>query len=163
MYTQHIQGLLPFQAEYSRSRPIISSSCYNSSLVTWTVVCLIAAKLYFLCRCSPCQMLLTFEFSWFCMTSACSLHNFAIYVVIHVRQVKSHVHFSNGCAPWKMSSDAENSFCRRRSFSTWLSVANSQTRQSWVIILLMSAFCRASLMLVLNRSLFFITTLHGPN
>jgi hypothetical protein len=35
---------LSVQAQYSRSCPIISSSCYNSSLVTWTVVCLIAAK-----------------------------------------------------------------------------------------------------------------------
>jgi hypothetical protein len=41
---QHIQGLLSVQAQYNRSCPIISSSCYNSSLVTWTVVCLTAAK-----------------------------------------------------------------------------------------------------------------------
>jgi hypothetical protein len=35
---------LSVQAQYSRKCPIISSSCYNSSLVTWTVVCLTAAK-----------------------------------------------------------------------------------------------------------------------
>jgi hypothetical protein len=32
------------QAQYSRSCPIISSSCYNGSLITWTVLCLTAAK-----------------------------------------------------------------------------------------------------------------------
>jgi hypothetical protein len=37
-------GPLSVQAQYSRSCPIISSSCYNSSLVTWTVVCLTADK-----------------------------------------------------------------------------------------------------------------------
>jgi hypothetical protein len=35
---------LSVRAQYSRNWPIISSSCYNSSLVTWTVVCLTAAK-----------------------------------------------------------------------------------------------------------------------
>jgi hypothetical protein len=35
---------LSVQAQYSRSCPIISSSCYNSILFTWTVVCLTAAK-----------------------------------------------------------------------------------------------------------------------
>jgi hypothetical protein len=34
---------LSVQAQYSKSCPIISSSCYNSILVTWTVVCLTAA------------------------------------------------------------------------------------------------------------------------
>jgi hypothetical protein len=32
-------------AQYSRSCPIISRSCYNSSLVTWWVVCLTTAKI----------------------------------------------------------------------------------------------------------------------
>jgi hypothetical protein len=32
------------QAQYSRPCSIISSSCYNSSLVTWKVACLTAAK-----------------------------------------------------------------------------------------------------------------------
>jgi hypothetical protein len=44
MYIQHIPRSLSFQAQYSRSRPIVSSSCYNFSLVTWTVECLTAAK-----------------------------------------------------------------------------------------------------------------------
>jgi hypothetical protein len=37
-------GPLSVQAQYSRSCSIISSPWYNSSLVTWTVVCLTAAK-----------------------------------------------------------------------------------------------------------------------
>jgi hypothetical protein len=36
--------LLSVHAQYSRSCPIISSSCYNGVLVTWKVVCLISAK-----------------------------------------------------------------------------------------------------------------------
>jgi hypothetical protein len=35
---------LSVQALYSRSCPIISLSCYNGSLVPWTVACLTAAK-----------------------------------------------------------------------------------------------------------------------
>jgi hypothetical protein len=35
---------LSVQAQYSRKCPIIRSSCYNISLVTWTAVCLTAAK-----------------------------------------------------------------------------------------------------------------------
>jgi hypothetical protein len=35
---------LSVQVQYSRKCPIISSSCYNSSLFTWTVVYLTAAK-----------------------------------------------------------------------------------------------------------------------
>jgi hypothetical protein len=45
MYIQHMCiRRLSVQAQYSSSCPIISSSCYNSSLVMWTVVCLTAAK-----------------------------------------------------------------------------------------------------------------------
>jgi hypothetical protein len=43
VYTTY-RSPLSVQAQYSRSCPIISSSWYNSSLVTWTVVCLTAAK-----------------------------------------------------------------------------------------------------------------------
>jgi hypothetical protein len=35
---------LSVQAQHSRSCPIISCSCYNGNLVTWTVVCLTATK-----------------------------------------------------------------------------------------------------------------------
>jgi hypothetical protein len=46
---------------------IISSSfCYNNSLFT----------LYFPCQVSPCPILRTFLLPWFCITSACCLHNF---------------------------------------------------------------------------------------
>jgi hypothetical protein len=37
-------GPLSVQAQYNRSCPIISSSCYNSSLVTWKVLWVTAAK-----------------------------------------------------------------------------------------------------------------------
>jgi hypothetical protein len=72
VYTTYTRPL-SVQARYSRSCPIISSS-YNSSLVTWTVVCLTATKfklLYLLCRGRLYPMLQTFAFAWFCLTSAC--------------------------------------------------------------------------------------------
>jgi hypothetical protein len=43
VYTTYTRPL-SIQAQYSRKCPIISSSCYNSSPDTWTVVCLTAAK-----------------------------------------------------------------------------------------------------------------------
>jgi hypothetical protein len=42
IYTTYTRPLY-VRAQYSRKCPIISSSCYNSSLVTWMVVCLTAA------------------------------------------------------------------------------------------------------------------------
>jgi hypothetical protein len=39
LYTTYTRAL-SVQAQYNRSCLIISSSCFNSSLVTWTVVCL---------------------------------------------------------------------------------------------------------------------------
>jgi hypothetical protein len=39
VYTTYARPL-SVQAQYSGSCPLLSSSCYNSSLVTWTVVCL---------------------------------------------------------------------------------------------------------------------------
>jgi hypothetical protein len=45
MYIQHSIRPLSVQAQYSRSCPVISSCCYNSSQITWTVVCLIAVKI----------------------------------------------------------------------------------------------------------------------
>jgi hypothetical protein len=41
VYTTYTRPL-PVQAQYSRSYPVISSFCYNSNLVTWTVICLTA-------------------------------------------------------------------------------------------------------------------------
>jgi hypothetical protein len=44
-------------------------------------------------------------------------------------------------------------FCMRCNFSRWLSAASSQAGHAYVMMLLMSALWRVSLMLVLNRSL----------
>jgi hypothetical protein len=43
VYTTYTRPL-SVRAQYSRKCPIISSYCYSSSLVTWTVICLTAAK-----------------------------------------------------------------------------------------------------------------------
>jgi hypothetical protein len=49
IYVQYVHGLLSLQAQYSRLYPISSSFRYNGSLVTWTAVCLTAAKFEPLC------------------------------------------------------------------------------------------------------------------
>jgi hypothetical protein len=57
---------------------ILRILCYNGSLVTWTDVSLSATKFkpLIFSLASPCPVLRTCSFSWFCMTSACCLHNF---------------------------------------------------------------------------------------
>jgi hypothetical protein len=65
---------LSVQAEYSRSCPIISISCYNSSLFTWTVVWLTAAKirpLIFPVSRFALSNVVNICMFWFCMTSPC--------------------------------------------------------------------------------------------
>jgi hypothetical protein len=71
MYTQYIQGLLSVQAQYSTSCPSFSISSYNGCLVTWTVVCLPAAKfkpLYISCvglrLVQRCEHLQFHDFVW---------------------------------------------------------------------------------------------------
>jgi hypothetical protein len=66
---------LSVHALFSRLCLILHSSCYNSSLVTWTVVSLTAAKFKFMCSVSG----FTFSCLWFYIISACCLHNFIIY------------------------------------------------------------------------------------
>jgi hypothetical protein len=67
--------LLSAQAQYSRS---CQNLRYNSSLDTWTAVRLTAAKFKPLMFSVLGFSLWTFTFSWFCITSACCLHNFVI-------------------------------------------------------------------------------------
>jgi hypothetical protein len=84
VYTTYTGPLL-VQAQHS-----ISSSCYNTSLVTWTVLCLTAAKLsflYVLCRDSPCPM-------WHLY---CHNLEWLLLVACIIRHVKCHVHFANRC------------------------------------------------------------------
>jgi hypothetical protein len=63
--------------------PVLRILHYNGNLVTWSAVSLTTAKfkplINFLRLVSPCPRQRTCSFSWFCMTSACRLHNFVIY------------------------------------------------------------------------------------
>jgi hypothetical protein len=73
VYTS-IQGLLSVQA-------VLISSSYNGSLVTWTVVRFTAAKfkpLIFSVSGFAFSNIVNIFILWFCMTSACWLHNFVI-------------------------------------------------------------------------------------
>jgi diphthamide synthase subunit DPH2 len=69
------------------------------------------------------------------MTSACCLHNFVI------RQLESHVHFANRCAPWKIANGAEyfvlqalqlNLMGIRRKFTGGTSVSHHRSNESFV-------------------------------
>jgi hypothetical protein len=103
-------GPLSIEAQYSRSCPIISSSCYNSSLVIWTVVCLTAAKF------KP----LIFPLSGFALSNIANICIFMIlydfclfpalfcYIIVYIWKFESHVQIANRCAPWKISNGAEN-------------------------------------------------------
>jgi hypothetical protein len=59
---------------------ILRILCYNSSLVTWTVVWPPSSLslLYFLCLAPPCPIFRPCSFSWFFMNSTCCLNNFVI-------------------------------------------------------------------------------------
>jgi hypothetical protein len=114
MYVQYIQGLGQSRLSIADHALLVRScSCYNGSLVTWTVISL--NLLYFLCQGSPCPMLRTFALSWFCMTSACCLHKFCN-IIIYVQKFESHVQIANRCAPWKISNGAENSVLQSLQF-----------------------------------------------
>jgi hypothetical protein len=79
MYIQYIQGLC--QSRLSTADHALSLLAHATTAV-WSLERPYASPppnlslLYFLCRASPYPVLRTFTFWWFCMTSACCLHNF---------------------------------------------------------------------------------------
>jgi hypothetical protein len=75
------------------------------------------------------------------------------YIIIYVWKFESHVQSVNRCGLGIFLAVRRTLFCRRCNFSRWLSAANSQLGQACVIILLMNASSRVTLMLVLTRSL----------
>jgi hypothetical protein len=103
---------------------ILRMLCYNGSLVTWTVVSLPPPSLSLLQTCS---------FLRFCMTSACRLH-------------KSRT----GVHPGNFPLVQRTLFCKRCNFNGWVSAANSQAGQEYVITDLISVLWRVSLMLAIK-------------
>jgi hypothetical protein len=123
---------LPVQVQYSRSCPIFSSSNHNGSLVTWTVVCLTAAKF------KP-FIFLTSDFALFSAPNVCIFmisYDFCLlsakfcYVVIYVRKFESHVQIPNQCAHWEIANGAENFVLQGWNFNRCLSATNSQSGQA---------------------------------
>ena len=104
IYTLYTQPL-PVRAVYRRSW-LNTYHLFEWQLNIWTVVCLTVPKfkpLIFPCWPSPCPILWTFSLSWFCMTSACCLHNFVIKSYTYaILKAKSRF------APWKIANSAEN-------------------------------------------------------
>jgi hypothetical protein len=47
------------------------------------------------------------------------------YIIVYIRKIESHVQIADGCAPWKVSSDAEDLFCRSCHFKTQATATNS--------------------------------------
>jgi hypothetical protein len=81
MYIQHIQGICQFRlstADYALLlvAPATTTVYSLERSYDWPPPSL--SLLYFLCRVSPYPMLRAFSFLWFCMTSACCLHNFVM-------------------------------------------------------------------------------------
>jgi hypothetical protein len=106
MYIQHIQG--PCQSRLTTADHALSVVAAATTAVlslerSYASPSPSLSLLFFLCR-SPWPMLRTFAFSWFYMTSAFFLHN----CVVYVRKFESHVQIVNRCAPWEISSCAEN-------------------------------------------------------
>jgi hypothetical protein len=71
------------------------------------------------------------------MTSACYLHKF-VTLIIYIRKVESHVQIAEWCAPWKITSGAENLVLQAQLFQEIVSAANPRTGQAEVILGLMS-------------------------
>jgi hypothetical protein len=88
--------------------------------------------LYFLYLASPWPILRTCSWPWFCMTSACCLHNFFIMENV----------------PWC----GESCFRGASNLRGW-SAAKSQAGQAWVITDLISNLWMVSLMLAFKRQL----------
>jgi hypothetical protein len=106
-------------------------SCYNGSLVTWTVVSLTTAKfkpLIFFCVGLMCPILRTCSFSWFCMTSACCVYNIVTWSYAYGR-LKAVCKSRTGVHLGKFPVVRWNLFCRRCNFKRQVS-ANSQAVQT---------------------------------
>jgi hypothetical protein len=88
---------LSVQALQSRS-PILCILCYNSSLVTWTVVSLTTAEFK-----SPIFSMSGFALSY---TTNMILYDFCLspsqfcYLMVCIRKVESNVQIADRCAPW---------------------------------------------------------------
>jgi hypothetical protein len=95
-----------------------------------------------LCRSSACPIPRTFGFTWFRMNSACVLHNFLTYIVIHVRNYEKAVHLS------RFSIARSTLFCRLCHVKKWASAAYSLVGQTQVITDLITALKSVSIILV---------------
>jgi hypothetical protein len=92
------------------SKQIMPILCYNGSLVTWTVVGLTTAKFKPL-------IFSTSDFTLFYtadMFILMILYDFSLFpaqfcnIIVYVRKVGSCMQIADRCAPWKISSGAEN-------------------------------------------------------
>jgi hypothetical protein len=111
--------------------PILRILCYNGSLVTWTVVSLTASKfkpLISLRLASPCPVLCSF--SWFCMTSACRLHNFIIWSYTYGK-LKAVCKSRTGVHLGKFPMVRRTSFCRLWNCKRWVPWPDSQADRYW--------------------------------
>jgi hypothetical protein len=83
--------------------------CYNGSLVTWTVVSLTTAKF------KPLIFSVCFTLSYtaniiilMILYDSCLLPAQFCYIIVYTRKVENCVQIADRCAPWKISSSAQN-------------------------------------------------------
>jgi hypothetical protein len=89
---------------------ILRILCYNGSLVTWRVVSLTATKF----------KSLIFSMSGFTLSYTVNMFILMIlydFIIVYTRKVENRVQIADRRALWKISSGAENPFCRRCNFS----------------------------------------------
>jgi hypothetical protein len=109
-YTEAFYTIYKWNIRYIQCKPISSSIRKNGSLVTWTVVCLTAAKfkssvsfMSGLALSNIANILIILTLYDFCLLPA----KFCC-VVIYVRNIERHMQYVNRCAPWKIANGAEN-------------------------------------------------------
>jgi hypothetical protein len=110
----------------NRSCPILSSSCYNGSLVTWTAVRLTAALIF-----SISEFALSYIANIFTvLRDSCLLPALFCYIIICVRKVENHVQIAPRREPGKITSGAESLVLQALQFTRWLSATNFQAGQA---------------------------------
>jgi hypothetical protein len=127
---QYRQGLRVW-AWHSRSCHNSCSPCYNGSLVTWTVVCLTAAKFKPLVVSMP-----GFAFSdvaniciFMILYDLCLLPAQFRCLIINIQYLRSHVQLADWCASVNLPVVRRTLFSKRGHFKMWVSASNSQMGQ----------------------------------
>jgi hypothetical protein len=128
MYIQHIQGLCQFRLSTVVHALLLvapaTTAVYSlERSYDWPPPSL--SFLYFLCHGSPCPILRIFAFPWFCMTSACCLHNILYNIY---GSLKAMCKSQTGVRLGKFPMVRRTLFCRRCKQKQKLTAGNQPAR-----------------------------------